>query len=321
MKHLRQTVAIAETTARELVRNPAYLVLVASGAALTALSPAFALFHMGEQVKLVADLGLGTVLVVGLLVGVLGASWALTEELDSLSVLTVLAKPVSRTMFLLGKYLGVLAAALVAMLVLGATLLFTLRTLAADWFLFTVTGLAAAALALAGAFLFARLGMSLGRAGLTAVVLSAAGLLCTIGSSGTLTVLGREVAGWSWGILPALVGAALQVAVLSSVGVALATRVPLAANLPVVFAVFILGQLAGEARAAGGVAGALAILLPDLGALQFSDAVARHLSWGRSATGSAVPAGVLAGAALVAFLYTAAALTVGAALFRRRDMT
>lgn len=122
-------------------------------------------------------------------------------------------------------------------------------------------------------------------------------------------------------ILPALVGSVLQVAVLSGVAVALATRFSVAANLPVVFAVFILGQLTGEARAAGGVAGACAMLLPDLGALQFSDAVAQHLSEGTAAAESPVPAGVLGGAALVAVLYTAAALTVGAALFRRRDMT
>ena len=321
MKHLRQTMAIAENTARELVRNPAFLVLVAFGAALTALSPAFALFHMGEQMKLVADLGLGTVLVVGLLVGILGASWALTEELESLSVMAVLAKPVSRTTFLLGKYLGVLAAAVTAMLALGATLLFTLRALQGDGPLFVVTGLAALVLAAAGALLFVKLGMPLGRAGVAAVAISAAALVCVIGSGGTLALMGRPVPGWSWQILPALVGSVLQVAVLSGIAVALATRLTVAANLPIVFAVFILGQLTGEARAAGGVAGAFAMLLPDLGALQFSDAVARHLSEGPAAAGSPVPASVLAGAAVVAILYTAAALTVGAALFRRRDMT
>ena len=55
------------------------------------------------------------------------------------------------------------------------------------------------------------------------VILSAGALACTIGTGGTLALLGRDVAGWSWGIAPALVGVALQVAVLSSVGVALAT--------------------------------------------------------------------------------------------------
>ncbi len=321
MKHLRQAAAIAENTARELVRNPAFLVLVAFGMALTALSPAFGLFHMGEQLRLVADLGLGTVLVVGILVGALGASWALTEELESRSVLAVLAKPVSRTTFLLGKYLGVLAAALVSIVALGVTLLFTLRALHDDWLLFTVTALVALALAAAGAYALARLGMSRARAAVTATVLSMAALVCTIGSSGTLSLLGRQVAGWPWEILPALAGSALQVAVLAGVGVALATRLSVAVNLPVVFALFILGQLAGEARAMGGVAGAAALLLPDLGALQFSDAVAQRLSEETAAASSPVPAGVLAGAALVAALYTAGSLVVGSALLARRDIT
>ncbi len=96
MKQLRKLLAIAGNTARELVRNPAYVTLVAFGSALAALSPAFAFFHLGEQLKMVVDLGLGTALVVGLLVGVLGASWAVNEELESLSALAILAKPVSR---------------------------------------------------------------------------------------------------------------------------------------------------------------------------------------------------------------------------------
>ena len=92
VKQLRKLLVIAGTTARELVRSPAFLILVGSAAALAALSPMFAFFHLGEQEKMVVDLGLGTALVVGLLVGVLGASWAVNEELESLSALAVLAK-------------------------------------------------------------------------------------------------------------------------------------------------------------------------------------------------------------------------------------
>lgn len=323
MKPLRQTIAIAGTTARELVRNPAYAVLVGCGAALIALSPAFAVFHLGEQVKLIADLGLGTALLVGLLIGVLGASWAVNEELESLSALAILAKPVSRMQFLLGKYFGVLAAAAEALVVLFVALLFTLRAIApdaADARLFLYCLAASVPLVAGGSVLFARPGMRSPRPVLTAALLVAAALGTVLGSHGVLAFLGRHVGGWSWPLVPAFAGVIFQVAVLAAVAVALATRLTLTANLPVIFAVFVLGQLAGQARAGGGAASVLAWLLPDLGTLQFSDAVARHLSKGEFATGPAVPPEILAGAAAVAVAYVAGALAVGGALFRRRDL-
>lgn len=263
MKQLRKLLAIAGNTARELVRNPAYVTLVAFGSALAALSPAFAFFHLGEQLKMVVDLGLGTALVVGLLVGVLGASWAVNEELESLSALAILAKPVSRTVFLLGKYLGVLAAAALAVALQGVALLFTLRWLGTDWLLFLACGGAALVLAIAGWVLLVRLGTSRGRAAMAAFGLAAAALIVALDSHGPLALFGRDVPGWSWALVPGLVGVMLQVAVLGAVAVALATRLTLAANLPVVLAVFVLGQLAGdmvsmnerEARRLAGVLG------------------------------------------------------------------
>ena len=246
MKQLRKLLAIAGNTARELVRNPAYVTLVAFGSALAALSPAFAFFHLGEQLKMVVDLGLGTALVVGLLVGVLGASWAVNEELESLSALAVLAKPVSRTVFLLGKYLGVLAAAALAVALQGLALLFTLRVLGDDSAVFLACALAALVLALAAWLLLVRLGASWGRAAMAAFGLAAAALIVALDSHGLLALFGREVPGWSWALVPGLIGVILQVAVLGAVAVALATRLTLAANLPVVLAAFVLGQLAGD---------------------------------------------------------------------------
>ena len=130
--------------------------------------------------------------------------------------------------------------------------------------------------------------------------------------------LGARVVGWWWSLVPALVGVLLQVAVLAAVAVALATRLTLAANLPVVSGVFVLGQLAGSGRGGEGLRAWLSYLVPDLVVFQFSDRVAEHISAG--GRGVAVPAGVLLAAVGVALAYVAGALTVGSALFRRRDM-
>jgi hypothetical protein len=316
--------AIAGTTARELVRSPAFAILVGSAGVLAAFSPAFAFFHLGEQEKMVVDLGLGTALVVGLLVGILGASWAVNEELESLSALAVLAKPVSRTSFLVGKYLGVLAAAALAVAVPGFLLLFTLRALGPDAAAFWIGGAAGAGLASGGAGLLISRGTSAPRALATSFGAAAALVLVMLDEHGPLAWAGLEMAGWWWSLVPALVGVVLQVAVLAAVAVALATRLSLAANLPVVFAMFVLGQLAGGSESGAG--SWLAWVVPDLVVFQFSDHVAEYVSaggeeieMGTGATGG-VGGGVLLAAVGVAVAYVVGALTVGSALFRRRDM-
>jgi ABC-type transport system involved in multi-copper enzyme maturation permease subunit len=319
VKQLRKLLVIAGTTSRELVRSPAFALLVGSAAALAALSPMFAFFHLGEEAKMVVDLGLGTSLIVGLLVGVLGASWAVNEELESLSALAVLAKPVSRTSFLVGKYLGVLAASSIAVAVTGFSLLFTLRALGTDALLFWIAiavGVGAASLSTA---ILMKRGVSLRGALVTSFGVAAALVFVALDSYGPLAWVGVEVAGWWWSLLPALVGVVLQVAVLAAVAVALATRITLAANLPIVFAVFVLGQLAGGSGAQGGMRAWMSYIVPDLVAFQFSDAVAEHISSGGDG-GAAVPGSILLAAVAVALVYVVGALTVGSALFRRRDM-
>jgi len=319
VKQFRKFMAIAGTTARELVRSPAFTILVGAAAAVAALSPMFAFFHLGEEEKMVVDLGLGTALVAGLIVGLLGASWAVNEELESLSALAVLAKPVSRTSFLLGKYLGVLAAAMVAVAVPGFSLLFTLRAIGPHAGLFWIAVAIGAVVALGCTVVLARRGASVRVALVGSFAAAAALVLVVLDSHGPLAWAGVEVVGWWWSIVPALLGVVLQVAVLAAVAVALATRVSLAANLPIVLAVFVLGQLAGGPGAEGGVRAWLSCVMPNLVSFQFSDRVAEHISNGGDG-GVAVPGGLLLAAVAVALAYVVGALAVGSALFRRRDM-
>jgi len=319
VKQFRKLMAIAGTTSRELVRSPAFTILVGAAAAVAALSPTFAFFHLGEEEKMVVDLGLGTALVAGLIVGLLGASWAVNEELESLSALAVLAKPVSRTGFLVGKYLGVLAAATVAVAVPGFSLLFTLRAIGPNAGTFWIAVAVGTAVALGGAVVFMRRGASVRVALVGSFAAAAALVLIFLDSHGPLAWAGVEVVGWWWSILPALLGVVLQVAVLAAVAVALATRVSLAANLPIVLAVFVLGQLTGAPGADGGVRAWLSYVMPNLVAFQFSDRVAEYISSGGDGA-VAVPGGLLLAAVAVAMAYVVGALTVGSALFRRRDM-
>jgi len=119
--------AIAGNAFRETVRQPVFCVVLGVAAAMIALSPAFAMFTMLENVKLVKDMGLSTLLVAGLLLAVVSASNVVTEEIRGRTALMVVSRPVGRGAFVLGKFLGIALAQLVAAYLLTLILVMTVR--------------------------------------------------------------------------------------------------------------------------------------------------------------------------------------------------
>jgi ABC-type Na+ efflux pump permease subunit len=61
----------------------------------------------GEQIKFVKDFGCGAIGLFGFLIALLSVAQLIPQELQSRTVYTILAKPVRRGEFLLGKFLGV----------------------------------------------------------------------------------------------------------------------------------------------------------------------------------------------------------------------
>jgi hypothetical protein len=107
---MRPFVAIAINTFMELVRQPIFLLLTTSSACFTIFLAAVPYFGFGEDPKLVKDMSLAVMLLAGLLGAVLCASSSVAQEIRLGTALTVLAKPVGRVTFLLGKYVGLAAA-------------------------------------------------------------------------------------------------------------------------------------------------------------------------------------------------------------------
>jgi hypothetical protein len=101
--------AIARTTCTELLRLPAFGLLLLASLAALALSPILTLFDVDES-RLLQDFGASTLSLSGVLLTALGISVLLGKELERRTVLTLLAKPVGRGTFLLGKLAGVLGA-------------------------------------------------------------------------------------------------------------------------------------------------------------------------------------------------------------------
>lgn len=116
--------AIALNTFVETIRQPIYGVIVLATAILLILNVSLAAFTLDDDDKLLLDLGLSTLLMSGLFLSTFSAAGVLSREIENKTVLTVISKPVGRPLFLVGKYVGLLAALIIAYYL--ATLVFIL---------------------------------------------------------------------------------------------------------------------------------------------------------------------------------------------------
>jgi hypothetical protein len=237
--------AVALAAFREGVRQPMFWVIVLAAGLFLFVSTVIPYFTFGDDFKFYKQIGFDVIMLAAMLFGVLGASLSVYEEIEGRTAITLMSKPVTRRQFLLGKYVGILAAAGVLTLLLGW--LFNWSLYAQPRFLSRLDEVSDP--------MPEQLRASLG-----AVVPK-----LTSDPVGRSFLTGN--ADW-WGDTVAnhlglLLGFG-QVSVLLAVAVALGTRLPFVANLLVCLGVFFLGHLSpvlakatapGEAAAVGAVPG------------------------------------------------------------------
>jgi len=110
----QRLVALALNSFLETIRQPIYTVILLATALLLILNVALAAFTLEDDDKLLLDLGLSTLLLSGLFLSAFSAAGILSREIENRTVLVVISKPVSRPLFILGKFSGLLAALLLA---------------------------------------------------------------------------------------------------------------------------------------------------------------------------------------------------------------
>ncbi len=112
MKRIR---VIALNTFKEAVRDRIlYLLLFFAGATIL-LSRLLSLLTVGDRVKIILDVGLASLSFFGALMSILIGTSLVYKEIDKKTIYTLMAKPLHRFEFLLGKFLG-LAFTLLVML-------------------------------------------------------------------------------------------------------------------------------------------------------------------------------------------------------------
>ncbi len=111
----------------ETIRQPVYLVVLGVTAFLLIMNVALAAYTLDDDDKLLLDLGLSTLMLSGMFLAAFSAAGVLGREIENKTAMTVISKPVGRTTFIAGKYLGLLAALAVAFYINFTVLLMTQR--------------------------------------------------------------------------------------------------------------------------------------------------------------------------------------------------
>lgn len=103
---LRQLTVLTSATLLESIRNRLLLTTLAFGVVLVGVSVAAASVAIGEQVRLIVDVGLAAVSALGSTIAIAVTVSSVAGELTRRTAYAILARPVSRATFLIGKYLG-----------------------------------------------------------------------------------------------------------------------------------------------------------------------------------------------------------------------
>jgi len=111
---------IAQATAKEAIRQPAFFVLMFIAILWLFWSVFVSYFTFGEDIKMYKDTGLTTISFVSLLLALLTASSTVAEEIEGKTAITLLSKPINRRQFIVGKYIGIELGVLLMFAVLGS---------------------------------------------------------------------------------------------------------------------------------------------------------------------------------------------------------
>lgn len=111
---------LALNTLRETIRDKVLyvilifaLMMISSGVLLSYLS-------MGEQSKVVMDLGLSSISVFGLVITIFVGTSLVSKEIDKKTIYLLISKPIRRADFILGKYIGLCFTLFIIVLAMSA---------------------------------------------------------------------------------------------------------------------------------------------------------------------------------------------------------
>jgi len=126
---------IARNTFKEAKRDRVLYLLFFFVAICLLFSRFLALLTVGDRVKIIKDVGLASIQLFGMLMAILMGTGLVYKEIDKKTIFTLLAKPIHRVEFLLGKFLGLVLTIFIMTVLMAAIflLILFLHTFAIEW--------------------------------------------------------------------------------------------------------------------------------------------------------------------------------------------
>lgn len=119
MRFLGRIAAVAGNTLREAVRNRVLYGLLFFAVALIGTGVLLSTLSYVERERILQDVGLAAIRLMSALIAILVGIGLVHKEIDRRTIFTVLSKPIPRSSFLLGKYLGLLVTLWLQIAIMG----------------------------------------------------------------------------------------------------------------------------------------------------------------------------------------------------------
>jgi hypothetical protein len=112
--------AVAHATVKNELAQPLFMVLMLLGVVAILLYEFLSFNTFGEDIKLLKDCGITTIMLLAAFQGIWSASSSISEEIEGKTALTVLSKPIQRRSFVIGKFLGIFWVLFLMFVILGS---------------------------------------------------------------------------------------------------------------------------------------------------------------------------------------------------------
>lgn len=107
---MRAIFAIASTTVGEAIRRRVLLIILLLGLAFLIIVPGLSILSPRSEKQVAINLTLGAIQMTSALIAVILTIFMIPNEIERRTIYTILSKPVQRWQFVIGKYLGAVAA-------------------------------------------------------------------------------------------------------------------------------------------------------------------------------------------------------------------
>lgn len=103
---MQSVMAVANNTFRETIRDKILYNLVFFALLLIGSSVLLGTLTIGEQARIVKDLGLAAINLVAVIIAIFLGVGLVSREIERRTIYTILARPITRIQFVLGRYIG-----------------------------------------------------------------------------------------------------------------------------------------------------------------------------------------------------------------------